>query len=220
VLPLAFGAGWHESGCMGVCVRGLSAALAALLLLTIARGPGWAQSAPEAGAGAPSVSVVPSTTAVPAGAVPSGSAAPAGSGSAPPAVPAAPTATAPAPGAKHQGRLVVDTDASGQIFVDDQPMGQAHWEGAVDAGKHRVRVSGPGMRSRDEEVEIVEQGTHRVELALEHEPGVPWLIIGGGVVLFIGTALLAYVLMRPSEKPPEMVGSVGTSQQGLTVRFR
>jgi hypothetical protein len=119
----------------------------------------------------------------------------------------------------HAGKLVVDTDAQGQIFVDDQPVGQGHWEGPVASGRHRVRVSAPDMRPREEELEVLDQATRQVHVVLEREAKIPWLFIAGGVVLFVGAAVTAYILMRPGSEPADPVGDVGTTHQPLVVHF-
>jgi hypothetical protein len=161
----------------------MSAVLAPLLVVTVARGPVWAEAPVEAREGpAPSSSGAPPIGSSAAAAPPIGSAT-ASSVAAPPVGAASSTAGVAPPSA---------TPASG---------------------------AGPAASAALPTGQIADQGPVQGQVPVAAEPKIPWFYIAGGVALFVGAAVTAYILMRPGSEPADPVGDVGTTHQPLVVHF-
>lgn len=92
----------------------------------------------------------------------------------------------------HEGRLVVETGAQHQIWLDGKSVGIGKWEGAVASGGHTLRVTGPGKQPNEREVTVKDDERRTVQVSLvDAAPSGPpaWLWIIGGAVLAGGAAL-------------------------------
>jgi hypothetical protein len=108
------------------------------------------------------------------------------------------------------GRLVVESDPSAQITVDDTTVG-SRFDEALPGGTHMVKIRAPGKRGYDGQVDLAPGATRTMQVSLEKE-GLPlWAYIGGGALLAAGLTVGAYFLFRPADKPgPQQQGTIFT----------
>jgi hypothetical protein len=100
--------------------------------------------------------------------------------------------------ARLEGRLTIVSDANALIRVDDAPVGDAHWDGTVPAGGHRIQISAAGMRTYSGDVVVREKESRTLEIHLDKQGSRLWIwLTGGGAVVAAGLATGAYFLFRP-----------------------
>jgi hypothetical protein len=121
---------------------------------------------------------------------------------------------------KNAGHLVVTSDEGATVFIDGSVAGKGHFEGQLEPGTHRVRVTESGKTPFASEVALREGETRTMEVTLEssehHALVWPWIV--GGVVLAAGAAVGGYFLFKPSDQtgpPPDgKLGSVSFALSG------
>jgi hypothetical protein len=98
-----------------------------------------------------------------------------------------------------EGDLAIVSDDGATIRIDGQIVGRGHWQGALPAGEHTVRVTAPDMIPYAKAVEIQagQARTIYAQLDPDESGGIPaWLWVGAGVVAAGGLATGAYFLLR------------------------
>lgn len=81
-------------------------------------------------------------------------------------------------------RLVVLTgQPKSVIIVDGTVRGSDHWEGGLTPGKHHVRITAPGKKPYETNVELAAQSSRTMEVVLEDKKRLwPWIVGGAAVV--------------------------------------
>jgi hypothetical protein len=113
------------------------------------------------------------------------------------------------------GRLVVDSDTGAAIRIDTDITAVTRWSGTLPAGSHHVKITAPGRKTYEAQLEVVAGSTSTVNASLEKEGFPLWAIVGGGVVLAAGLTVGGYFLFKPADKPGSQTqGSLGTVTAG------
>lgn len=113
----------------------------------------------------------------------------------------------------RDARLVVAANASATVRVDGQVVSTGTWDGHVTPGSHEIRVTQQGMVPSRQTVALKDGETKTLAVTLDPEKrsGVlPWVIIGGAVLLAAGGAVGGYLLFRPEDtQGPPLTGKAG-----------
>jgi len=67
----------------------------------------------------------------------------------------------------HEGKLIVDAPPGAIIFVDDKQVAVGKAEQAVASGGHQLRVTAPGMRPYQTEINVQDRETRSLNVVLE-----------------------------------------------------
>lgn len=94
----------------------------------------------------------------------------------------------------HEGTLVVTARAGDSISVDGKPVALGNYRGTLKSGGHIVRVSAKDYQSFQQEIQIVDDETRTIPVALDKEKAFPLLPVVGAVVA-VGAAVTAIVLV-------------------------
>jgi hypothetical protein len=111
----------------------------------------------------------------------------------------------------HQGRVVISASPKDTIIIDGKPVGEGHYEGVVPSGGHTLRVTAPGMRAYQAEINVQDNETRNIQITLEGEKsGVPtWVWIAAGGVLVTGAAVGGYFAFKPKDETlPAVPGTI------------
>jgi hypothetical protein len=129
--------------------------------------------------------------------------------------------------------LVVNTELDATIEVDGKAGGKGLFDGKLEAGAHRVRITAPNKTPYESTVELAPGATKQLTISLNGDKGPlapvasmpaaaqvegaagetsggawwPWAV--GGAVLAAGAGVGAYYLFKP-EQVPGPTGYVGT----------
>ena len=108
---------------------------------------------------------------------------------------------------------VTSTGARDVISVDGKVVASGHWQGALPPGSHAVRVSAPGKKPYEAQLELLANGSKSLQISLEDERrGVPlWAWVAGGAAVAAGASIGGYFLFRSDERQRETPrGELGT----------
>lgn len=94
----------------------------------------------------------------------------------------------------HEGTLVVTARVGDAISVDGKTVAFANYRGTLKSGGHIVRVSAKDYQSFQQEIQIVDDETRTIPVALDREKPFPVLPIVGAVVA-VGAAVTAIFLL-------------------------
>jgi hypothetical protein len=94
----------------------------------------------------------------------------------------------------HEGTLVVTARAGDSISVDGKMVALGNYRGTLRSGGHIVRVSAKDYQSFQQEIQLVDDETRTLPVALDREKPFPVLPIVGAVVA-VGAAVTAIVLL-------------------------
>lgn len=108
------------------------------------------------------------------------------------------------------GRIAVVAGEGDSIYVDGKPVATGRWEGPVQPGSHSIRVSGKGMKTYEQQVDVAPGTTRSFNVTLERQGSSaaiwPW-IIGGAAV--IGGTIAAILLLKPTDtQAPQTPGTL------------
>lgn len=101
----------------------------------------------------------------------------------------------------HQGALSVTAGDKDTIRVDGTVVGQGSWQGVLPSGDHTVRVTAPGMRAYDRQIDVEDDRTRNLYVTLEPELSSgtsPLLWVGVGLIAASGVVAGSYFLLRPA----------------------
>lgn len=115
------------------------------------------------------------------------------------------------PREETEGRIAVLAGTGDTIRIDGQIVGETKWQGALPAGEHSLRVTGPDKLPYAKEI-VVKAGEERtiyVQLDEASGDGIPaWVWLGAGVLVAGGAATGAYFLFKPDDEPNYTVGTL------------
>ena len=99
------------------------------------------------------------------------------------------------------------------VSIDNKVVGSHQWQGTVAVGAHVVRVTAPGKKTYEADVELAPGSTRSLQVSLENEAhGSPvWIWVAGGAAVAAGAVVGGYFAFKPQDKPgshPE--GSIST----------
>ena len=94
----------------------------------------------------------------------------------------------------HEGTLVVTARAGDSISVDGKMVALGNYRGTLKSGGHIVRVSAKDYQSFQQEIQLVDDETRTLPVALDREKAFPILPVLGAVVA-VGAAVTAIVLV-------------------------
>lgn len=108
---------------------------------------------------------------------------------------------------------VASTGARDVISVDGKVVASGHWQGTLPQGPHAVRVTAPGKKPYEAQLELLANSSKSLQVALEDErKGVPlWAWVAGGAAVAAGAGIGGYFLFRADERERETPrGQLGT----------
>lgn len=108
---------------------------------------------------------------------------------------------------------VASAGARDVISVDGKVVASGHWQGSLPPGAHAVRVTAPGKKAYEMQVELLGNSSKSLQVSLEDErKGLPvWAWVAGGAALAAGAGLGGYFLFRSDEREREVPrGQLGT----------
>jgi hypothetical protein len=113
----------------------------------------------------------------------------------------------------HDAHLLILTDAEAVVAIDEKAVSKGRFDGKVPPGVHTVQVTEAGKAPYRSEIELKNDETRSLSVALENEKrAIPWVWIGSGAaVLVAGASLGGYFLFRGQSEaaaPPDKLGSV------------
>lgn len=123
---------------------------------------------------------------------------------------------------RHEGTLIVNaTPADAAIFIDGRAVAVGHHRVKLPSGGYLVRVTAKGRRPFQQDVQLRDDETRTLPVALEAEggSGVPtWLIVlGSAAVVGAGVGTTVYFATRPSKNDHVPTGTL--SPGVLTTSF-
>jgi hypothetical protein len=99
----------------------------------------------------------------------------------------------------ERGQLEVNAGPKDSIEIDGRKVGVGTWTGALRAGDHTVRVSGPDEKPAEQELTLKDGETRTLQFTLEKQPkSLTWLWIAGGATVLAGGVVGSYLLLKPS----------------------
>ena len=101
------------------------------------------------------------------------------------------------------GQLHVKASEGDTIAIDGKVAGVGSYDGTLPIGSHVVRITAPGKKLYETQLQVSSGAPRTLEVTLESESsGVPtWLWITGGVVVAGGLAAGSYFLFKPKDEP-------------------
>lgn len=108
---------------------------------------------------------------------------------------------------------VVSSGARDVISVDGKVVGSGRWQGPLAPGAHGVRVTAPGKKPYEAQLELAANSSKSLQIALEDErKGLPvWAWVAGGAVVAAGAGIGGYFLLRSDERERDVPrGQLGT----------
>jgi len=124
----------------------------------------------------------------------------------------------------HEGRLLVVTDPSATIYIDDEVVGVERWDGKLASGMHTVRVRALDGTTERREVMVKDGDARVVQIGVGGKDGpVPkggggigtagWVgIVGGSVALIAGGVVTGMVLGNRTKDPVQGTMNPGVVQ--------
>ncbi len=106
-------------------------------------------------------------------------------------------------------QLVVRSDASATVKIDDRVVGVGHFEGPLEPGTHGLQLTEGGKEPYRVVLELHDGESRMVEVTLADQKRVPWPWVLGGAVLAAGAAVAIYFLANPHEETVAPDGKLG-----------
>lgn len=121
----------------------------------------------------------------------------------------------------HEGRLIVHAGAGDAIALDGKTIGSTTFDGSITSGRHHLRVSAEGKRTREIDFNLDDGQVRTLDVALE-KGGLPtWAWIGAGAAVATGIVIAGVLLFRPEDTKTEpVVGTMDPFLQRLDFRPR
>jgi hypothetical protein len=117
-----------------------------------------------------------------------------------------------APAQAGSAHLAVSAEPGATVVVDALAPAVEHFDQAISAGTHHVRVTEPGKIAYDTDVELKDGETRTMQITLQ--PGKrglgawPWVV--GGAAVAAGAIVGGYFLFKPSDRVIAPQGILGT----------
>jgi hypothetical protein len=121
----------------------------------------------------------------------------------------------------HLARLVVSSDESATVAVDEKAAARGRYDDQLPAGSHDIEVTEAGKVTFKAQVDLREGETRSLSVALEDEKraGPVWPWIAGGVAVAAGAVLGGYFLFKPQDQTNGVpAGKTATLQLSLSGR--
>lgn len=118
----------------------------------------------------------------------------------------------------HEGRIIVRASEHQMISLDGQRVAWGSWEGALESGRHSLRVSAEGFTTYERKIDVSDAQTQGFDVTLERGPRSPlpaWVWLVGGSVLAAGAATAGYFVFKPDPPRAPTPGSLATVQLQL-----
>jgi len=102
----------------------------------------------------------------------------------------------------HAGRLLVAAEPASSIFVDGVLAGTARFEAPLAPGPHDVKVTEPGKRAYETQIELRDGEMRTMQVTLQGESHrtrfLPWIV--GGAVVVACAVTGGYFLLKPQDE--------------------